>query len=136
MKIEKSGVGRPLLGLANSVLGLIMSSYPYLRPPKAQFPLRKQGGKSSIRNKLPIQMSAGSIQFCPVVKCGAFCTVHGMVQPAHCAQPARFGGWVVGLGPFRDFPVDAIVYTKAGQGMIYRLGEGLCHRRCQALSGV
>ena len=26
--------------------------------------------------------------------------------------------------------------TKAGQGMICRRGEGLFHRRCQALSGI
>jgi hypothetical protein len=32
--------------------------------------------------------------------------------------------------------IQATVNTKAGQGMICRRGEALCHRRCQALSGI
>ena len=31
---------------------------------------------------------------------------------------------------------DISIDTKAGQGKICRQGEGLCHRRCQALSGI
>ena len=28
------------------------------------------------------------------------------------------------------------IWNKAGQGLICRRGQGLCHRRCQALSGI
>ena len=60
----------------------------------------------------------------------------------HTKQDQRSNPWPNGLYfdlcgfSLSFFYLFVPIWTKAGQGMICRRGQGLCHRRCQALSGI